>query len=99
MLKDVIKTFKKEYEKKGDRYITESYIPSDGEYIIVDTFENDFKILGEVIIKKDNKTQKIDDSNEYFPFIREADYLSRLLDMNKPIDPKKIIHSNNYLTF
>ncbi|AVP56049.1 hypothetical protein K144313037_13000 [Clostridium tetani] len=99
MLKDVISIFKREYEKIGDRYVTESYIPSDGEYIIVDTFENDFKILDKVIIKKDRKTQKIDDSNQYFPFIREADYLSRLLDMNKPIDHKKIIHSNNYLSF
>ncbi|RXI68641.1 type I-B CRISPR-associated protein Cas8b/Csh1 [Clostridium tetani] len=99
MLKDVISIFKREYEKIGDRYVTESYIPSDGEYIIVDTFENDFKILDKVIIKKDRKTQKIDDSNQYFPFIREADYLSRLLDMNKPIDYKKIIHSNNYLSF
>ena len=28
-----------------------------------------------------------------------ADYYSGLIDMNKPIDGKKIIHSNNYLSF
>ncbi|MEG0528808.1 MAG: type I-B CRISPR-associated protein Cas8b/Csh1, partial [Bacilli bacterium] len=27
------------------------------------------------------------------------DYLSKLIDMNKPVDPKKIVHSNNYCTF
>lgn len=99
MLKDVIKTFKKEYEAKGEEYITDSYIPADGEYIIVDTFENNFKILDRFDIKIDKKTRKVDDSNQYFDFVRKADYMSRLLDMNKPIDPKKVIHSNNYLTF
>ncbi|BDR81201.1 hypothetical protein N072000002_13810 [Clostridium tetani] len=98
MLKDVIKTFKKEYEKKGDRYITESYIPSDGEYIIVDTFENGFKILDKVIIKKDKKTKQIDDSNQYFDFIRKADYMSMYINSNKALSNKNI-HSNNYLTF
>lgn len=99
MLKDVIKTFKKEYEEKGEEYITDSYIPADGEYIIVDTFENNFNILDRFDIKIDKKTRKVDDSNQYFDFVRKSDYMSKLLDMNKPIDPKKIIHSNNYLTF
>ncbi|EJO5347122.1 type I-B CRISPR-associated protein Cas8b/Csh1 [Clostridium botulinum] len=99
MLKDVIKIFQNQYNKKGEKYITDSYIPADGEYIIIDTFENDFKILDKVIIKKDKKTQEIDRSNKYFDFIRRADYMSRLLDMNKPIDHKKVIHSNNYLSF
>lgn len=99
MLKDVIKTFKKEYEEKGEEYITDSYIPADGEYIIVDTFENNFNILDRFGIKIDKKTRKVDDSNQYFDFVRKSDYMSKLLDMNKPIDPKKIIHSNNYLTF
>ncbi|MBU5268920.1 type I-B CRISPR-associated protein Cas8b/Csh1 [Clostridium sporogenes] len=99
MLKDVISVFKREYEKIGDSYITHSYIPADGEYIIVDTFENNFKDLGSFIIEKDKKTKEIDITNFYFDFVREADYLSKLLDMNKPIDPKKVIHSNNYLSF
>lgn len=99
MLQDVIKTFKKEFKEKGEGYLTDCYIPTDGEYIIVDTFENNFNILDKVNIKKDKKTKQIDDSNQYFDFIRKADYMSKLLDMNKPIDPKKVIHSNNYLTF
>lgn len=99
MLKDVIKTFKKELKKKRERYLTDDYIPADGEYIIVDTFENNFQILDRVNIKMNKKTKEIEGTNEYFPFIRKADYMSRLLDMNKPIDPKKVIHSNNYLTF
>ncbi|EPY2276572.1 type I-B CRISPR-associated protein Cas8b/Csh1 [Clostridium sporogenes] len=100
MLNDVIKIFKKEYEENGETYITDSYIPADGDYVIVNTFENNFKILDTVIIKNNNKTHEVEYSNEdYRDFIRQADYMSRLLDMNKPIDPKKVIHSNNYLSF
>ncbi|MEW9096962.1 MAG: type I-B CRISPR-associated protein Cas8b/Csh1 [Clostridiaceae bacterium] len=99
MLIDVIKTFEKEYENKGENYITDSYVPADGEYVIVEPFENDFIILDRVIIKQDKKTREIDKTNQYFDFICKVDYMSKLLDMNKPIDPKKIIHSNNYLSF
>lgn len=99
MLKDILKTFKKQLKEKGENYLTDDYIPSDGKYIIVDTFENDFKILDRFNIKINKKTKEIDDTSKYFSFIRKADYMSRLLDMNKPIDPKKVIHSNNYLTF
>ncbi|WP_251862240.1 type I-B CRISPR-associated protein Cas8b/Csh1 [Clostridium sp. Marseille-Q2269] len=99
MLKDVMRTFKKQLEQKGENYLIHSHIPAEGECIIVDTFENSFNILDRVDIKRDNKTKQIDDTNKYYPFIRKADYMSRLLDMNKPIDPKKVIHSNNYLTF
>lgn len=99
MLSDVIKTFEKEYEKKGDNYITDSYIPVDGEYIIVEPSKGEFKILDRVNIKIDKKTKEIDTTNQYFDFICKADYMSKLIDMNKPIDSKKIIHSNNYLSF
>ena len=33
-----------------------------------------------------------------YPLIRELDYNSKLIAMNKPIDPKKVIHSNHYLS-
>ncbi|MBY6956944.1 type I-B CRISPR-associated protein Cas8b/Csh1, partial [Clostridium botulinum] len=52
-----------------------------------------------VKIKQDKKTKEIDRSSEYFKFICNADYLSKLIDIQKPIDSKKIIHSNNYLSF
>lgn len=100
MLADVLKTFDKILQKKGEEYITDSYIPADGEYIIVEPMQDGFQILDTIQVKQDKKTKEIDRTNPYFQdFICKADYMSRLLDMNKPIDSKKIIHSNNYLSF
>ncbi|WP_061995671.1 type I-B CRISPR-associated protein Cas8b/Csh1 [Clostridium sp. ATCC 25772] len=99
MLKDAIDTFKNIYERKGESFITDSYIPVDGDYVIVEPHENTFRQLDIVKIKQDKKTKEIDRSSEHFKFICNADYLSKLIDMNKPIDGKKIIHSNNYLSF
>ncbi|NFN86781.1 type I-B CRISPR-associated protein Cas8b/Csh1 [Clostridium sporogenes] len=99
MLKDAIDTFKNIYDKKGESFITDSYVPADGDYVIVEPYENTFRELDIVKIKQDKKTKEIDRSSEYFKFICNADYLSKLIDMNKPIDGKKIIHSNNYLSF
>ncbi|PIH04139.1 type I-B CRISPR-associated protein Cas8b/Csh1 [Clostridium combesii] len=99
MLKDAIDTFKNIYKKKGESFITDSYIPADGDYVIVEPYGNTFRELDIVKIKQDKKTKEIDRSSEYFKFICNADYLSKLIDMNKPIDGKKIIHSNNYLSF
>lgn len=99
MLKDAIDTFKNIYERKGESFITDSYIPVDGDYVIVEPHENTFRQLDVVKIKQDKKTKEIDRSSEHFKFICNADYLSKLIDMNKPIDGKKIIHSNNYLSF
>ncbi|GAA0725868.1 hypothetical protein GCM10008905_21870 [Clostridium malenominatum] len=98
MLADVIKTFEKEYRNKGENYIIDSYIPSDGEYVIVEPLEDDFRILEKVIIKQDKKTREIDKTNQYFDFICKADYMSKYIDSNKAIADKNI-HSNNYLTF
>jgi len=98
MLSDIIKTFEKQYKKYGDNLITDSYIPADGEYIIVEPDGEGFKILDKVIIKKDKKTGEIDRTNQYFDFIRKADYMSMYLESDKAISDKNI-HSNNYLTF
>lgn len=99
MLADVIKTFEKIYKEKGEGYITHSYVPVDGEYIIVDVSGEEFQILDKIFIKQDKDTKEIEGTNQHIPFIRQADYMSKLVDMNKPIDGKKVIHSNNYFTF
>ena len=101
MLNQALEIFKKEYEKYGDNLILDSYIPADGTYIIVKPKDGDFVIDKDEIvdIKLDKKTKDIDRTIVNFKFICLADYNSKLLDMNKPIDSKKIIHSNNYLSF
>lgn len=96
MIKDCLEIFKKELSEHGDRLILDEYIPADGTYLIVNLDDNHMK---RVNIKQDKKTKEIDKSVEYFKEICAYDYNSKLIDMNKPIDNKKIIHSNNYLSF
>ena len=96
MLKECIKVFEKMLEEKGDSLILDSYIPADGTYVIVDLENNEVK---DYTIKYDKKKGTIDKSINAFSDICNYDYNSKLIDMNKPIDKKKIIHSNNYLSF
>lgn len=98
MLSDVISIFEKKYKEIGERLITDSYIPDDGEYIIVAPIADGFQILDRIEIKFEKKTGQIDKTNQYYDFICQADYMSKYLDSNKAISNKNI-HSNNYLTF
>jgi CRISPR-associated protein Csh1 len=96
LIKDCLEIFKKQYNKFGDKMILDNYIPADGTYIIVDLKSNSFK---SVDIKQDKKTKIVDKSVAGYYEICAYDYNSKLIDMNKPIDGKKVIHSNNYLSF
>lgn len=90
MLKDCLDIFKNEYEEKGDALITDNYVLGEGSYILVN---EDGSIEQPLEVTKKNFERA---NCEDFIVI---DYLSRLLEMNKPIDGKKVIHSNNYLAF
>lgn len=92
MIKDCLDIFQKELKKNGDSLIFDSYILSEGSYIIVKK-DGTFRIAME--IDKKNKNEYHQD----YVYVAKRDYLSRLIDMNKPIDTKKQIHSNNYCTF
>ncbi|MDD3137872.1 MAG: type I-B CRISPR-associated protein Cas8b/Csh1 [Lachnospiraceae bacterium] len=96
MLKECLEVFEHELNQKKERLILDSYIPADGTYLIVDKEGN---IKPAVEIKMDKKTRILDRTNPLFPQICFYDYQSRLISMNKPIDGKKVIHSNNYLSF
>lgn len=97
MLKDCLEVFNKKIEKSGDKLILDNYIPDDGTYIIVD-LENNNVISQDIKYDKKNKTLN-KGSISYYEDICNYDYYSVLLEMNKPIDPKKKIMSNNYMTF
>lgn len=99
MLSQALEVFKKQYEIKKDSMILGEYIPSDGSYVIVEPIKNGFELKEIVNIRIDSKTKNVDRTNRFFEFICKADYNSKLIDMNKPIDGKKIIQSNNYLSF
>lgn len=90
MLKECLDVFKKIYEEKGESLILDTYVPAEGSYILVDR---------DGAIKEIKELPKQKEPPEDFESFIEKDYLSALIDMNKPIDKKKVIHSNNYYAF
>ena len=96
MLQECLEVFEEEWNKKGERLILDSYIPADGTYLIIDSDGNRKAMVD---IKLDKKTKMVDRSNLYYPDICFYDYHSQLVSIDKPVDGKKIIHSNNYLSF
>lgn len=102
VLSQALEVFKKEYQKKGDAYILDSYIPADGTYVIVMPSDEGFYVEETIDIKLDIKTRTIDRTiSKYMNFICLADYYSRVTDMNKAIlsSKGKVIQGNNYLSF
>lgn len=94
MLKESLEVFKKLLDKYGDKLILDNYAPVDGTYLIIGTDKDEFYIKDIIEINK-----KLNLSEIKLKDIRTYDYNSKLITMNKPIDSKKIIHSNNYLSF
>ena len=82
--------------KHEDNLILKGYIPADGSYVIV---KNDGTVKN-ADIKFDKKTRNLNCTDDtLLNDICFYDYHSKLISMNKPIDIKKVIHSNNYLAF
>lgn len=103
MLKDCLEVFKRQTERvkakgKGeDALILDSYIPADGCYVIVNP---DGNVACRMDLKFNKKTKQMEGISErYYEKVCFFDYHSRLVSMDKPIDPKKVIHSNSYLSF
>lgn len=90
MLKECLDVFKKIYGEKGESLILDTYVPAEGSYVLVDR---------DGAIKEIKELPKQKEPPEDFESFVEKDYLSALIDMNKPIDKKKVIHSNNYYAF
>ena len=81
------------------KFILDGYIPKDGTYFLVTLEESGYTLDDGLIIKQDKKTRQIDGSSDSrYSYIRELDYNSQLISMNKPMDPGKTIHSNNYFS-
>lgn len=95
MLKECTEIFSGQL-KQNQNLLFDSYIPANGTYIIV---KKDGTLCEPVEVELDKKTGLVNRTNRYFIQICQYDYYSRLIDMNKPQDNKKIIHSNNYLSF
>ena len=87
MVNDLLKIFRN--AENMEKAVLDNYIPKDGTYFRLD--ENNS--ISRLTIKR-NKTEQ----NELYQWFKEADYNSNLIDMNKPVDTTKKIHSNNYYT-
>lgn len=92
MLKDCLEVFKKQYEAKGEGYILDDYVLLEGNYLLIDASGACKASL--LVVDKNQE-----DRDEIYQLFSRMDYLSRLTDMNKALDRKKVIHSNNYLSF
>ena len=113
MLYDAIKVFEKKRNAVAERFFSEeatalecrtkllvdNYIPKDGTYILI-TMDADFRLEAPLEIKYDQKNDVLKGSTEpCFNYVRYLDYNSKLIEINKSIDKKKVIHSNQIYAF
>lgn len=104
MLKDCIEIFARELEKteeqfgNREKFILDSYIPADGDYIVVQK-DGTLKSRSFKLDKKTRTLNGMISGSQLDDDIKFYDYHSRLVSKDKPQDPKKAIHSNNYLSF
>lgn len=95
MLKDCLAVFKMQLEEKSIKWVLDNYIPKDGTYVLID-MDDEFRLKDVFDIKKDKKSGEPEgQNNSNYELVSYLDYYSKLVEMNKPIDSKKIIHSNN----
>lgn len=100
MLREALEVFEQLLQKEnGERLVLDAHIPKDGTYRLIEMQESDWCIKKTLDISYDKKEGKlIGMADSDFRLIQELDYSSKLVEMNKPIDPKKVIHSNNFFT-
>lgn len=96
MLKECLEVFQEQLDRSDGKLVLDTYIPADGTYLVVD---KDGNIKINIDIVKDKKTKSVDRNIPGFGEICFYDYQSQLISMNKPMDSKKVIHSNSYLSF
>lgn len=99
MLKEGIAAFEKMLQKYGDRFVVSAYTLKEGTYRLIYMTEGDWRLGEPIDIYYDRKKKEmIGDTHEDYNYIRLLDYYSKLIEMNKPMDPKKQIHTCNYLS-
>lgn len=95
MLDECLKYFEEELNEHKNMVI-DTIVPTDGDYVLVhqDGTYNTYKIK----YSKKDRIFKEKPASDILNKIRFYDYYSQLVSMNKPQDPSKTIHSNNYLS-
>lgn len=99
MLQECVAVFERILKEKTEQWLLDNYVPKDGTYILINMEEN-FRVEKVLNIKSDKKTGIIQgETDSDYTFISYLDYYSKLVEMNKPVDSGKIIHSNNIYSF
>lgn len=81
------------------RPLVDNYVPKDGTYVLLN-LERDFACMENVEFRLEKKSGELfGKTHKAFSYIRYLDYNSKLVEMNKPIDSKKVIHSNQIFSF
>lgn len=85
--------------ERRTKLLVDNYIPKDGTYVLIN-MDRDFQCDAVLEIKYDKKSGELQGKNDRrYNYIRYLDYNSKLIEMNKPIDTKKVIHSNQIFSF
>lgn len=99
MVYDILETFKKFYEKNGDRLVLDSYGLKDGLYVKINKDET-IEYFQTKTVKKEKIFSDLNDNLnptiEYW--FKQRDYYSSYLNSNKSLFDKKI-HNINYLSY
>ena len=91
--------FEQMLDKHGERLILDEYVPKNGTYRLITLTEEGFRVEHTLDIQYDRKADAmIGKEDSKYELICYLDYWSKLVSISKPIDSKKIIHSNNYLS-
>mgnify|MGYP000450085655 FL=1 len=99
MLQECMEVFRENFKQYSEQWVLDNYVPKDGTYLFINIDDN-FSVGNPIEIKTDRKTGKVQgqETSEY-QLISFLDYYSKLIEMNKPVDSTKQIHSNNFYAF
>ena len=95
MIDECVEVFEKMLDNDKNLML-DTYTLSQGIYVIVNKNGN---IVSRTDTRKSKDDKEVDITIKDYKRLAFYDYNSKLLDMNKCLDDKKKIHSNNYLAF
>ena len=85
--------------ERRSKLLVDNYVPKDGTYVLIN-MDKDFQYVHVLDIRFDKKSGELQGkTDQQYNYIRYLDYNSKLIEMNKPIDTKKVIHSNQMYSF
>jgi CRISPR-associated protein Csh1 len=93
LINEISEIFNEKYKEFGEAMITDNYTLTYGDYGMFSLNDTEATIE---FFKVDKNTDREQDVYKDFA---KLDFISGLISMNKPMDPSKIIHSNNIYAF